>query len=72
VGAPDEAAGSIVRVLPQVEMRGGGAVYVVYPSSAHVPARVTAFRDFVVEAFNARLKACQKAERRRPRDERGA
>ena len=48
--AADEASGRIVRVLPDVHARGA-SLYVVYPSSRNVPARVTAFRDFVVEAF---------------------
>jgi DNA-binding transcriptional LysR family regulator len=53
VCANDEAAGRIVRVLPRFEARGAG-LYVLYPSAAHVPARVTAFRDFVASAFDAR------------------
>jgi DNA-binding transcriptional LysR family regulator len=48
--ADDDASGRIVRVLPEWHARGA-ALYVVYPSSKNVPARVTAFRDFVVEAF---------------------
>ncbi len=27
----------------------GGWLYVLYPSSPHVPKKVTAFRDFVIE-----------------------
>jgi DNA-binding transcriptional LysR family regulator len=50
--AADEASGRIVRVLPEWHVRGA-TLYVVYPSSKNVPARVTAFRDFVVEAFTA-------------------
>ncbi len=52
VCAKDEAAGRLVRVLPTFEAKGAG-LYVVYPSAAHVPARVTAFRDFVAAAFDA-------------------
>lgn len=48
--ASDEASGRIVRVLPAWRSRGA-SLYVVYPSSKNVPARVTAFRDFVVDAF---------------------
>jgi DNA-binding transcriptional LysR family regulator len=48
--AGDEANGRIVRVLPEWHARGA-SLYVVYPSSKNVPARVTAFRDFVVAAF---------------------
>jgi DNA-binding transcriptional LysR family regulator len=50
--AADEASGRIVRVLPELGMRGA-SLYVVYPSAQSVPARVTAFRDFVIEAFDA-------------------
>jgi len=55
VCAKDEAAGRLVRVLPAFEAKGAG-LYVLYPSAAHVPARVTAFRDFVVAAFEARSR----------------
>jgi DNA-binding transcriptional LysR family regulator len=48
--AADEAAGRLVRVLPEHHARGA-SLYVVYPSRKNVPLRVTAFRDFVVEAF---------------------
>jgi DNA-binding transcriptional LysR family regulator len=51
VCAKDEAAGRLVRVLPTFEAKGAG-LYVLYPSAAHVPARVTAFRDFVAAAFD--------------------
>jgi DNA-binding transcriptional LysR family regulator len=53
VCAKDEAAGRLVRVLPRFEAKGAN-LYVLYPSAAHVPARVTAFRDFVAAAFDAR------------------
>ncbi|MGO8996370.1 MAG: LysR family transcriptional regulator [Polyangiaceae bacterium] len=56
VCAKDEAAGRLVRVLPAFEAKGA-ALYVLYPSAAHVPARVTAFRDFVAAAFDARGSA---------------
>lgn len=52
VCAKDAAAGRLVRVLPRFVARGAG-LYVMYPSAAHVPARVTAFRSFVVAAFEA-------------------
>jgi DNA-binding transcriptional LysR family regulator len=53
VCAKDEGAGRLVRVLPRFEAKVAG-LYVLYPSAAHVPARVTAFRDFVAAAFAAR------------------
>jgi DNA-binding transcriptional LysR family regulator len=52
VCAKDEDAGRLVRVLPGFEAKGAG-LYVLYPSADHVPARVTAFRDFVAAAFAA-------------------
>lgn len=42
-GFPDR----LVRVLPEVS-RGGGAISIVYPPSQPVPAKVRAFRDFLV------------------------
>jgi DNA-binding transcriptional LysR family regulator len=56
VCAKDEAAGRLVRVLPGFWAKGAG-LFVLYPSAAHVPARVTAFRDFVAAAFDARASA---------------
>jgi DNA-binding transcriptional LysR family regulator len=50
--AADEASGRLIRVLPGFHARGA-ALYVVYPSTKQIPARVTAFRDFVSEAFSA-------------------
>ncbi len=50
--AADEASGRLVRVLPRFQARGA-TLYIVYPSVKQVPARVTAFRDFVSEAFAA-------------------
>lgn len=52
VCAKDEAAGRLVRVLPAFGARGA-VLYVMYPSATQVPARVTAFRDFVAAAFDA-------------------
>ena len=46
----DVASGRLLRVLPEYHARGA-SLYVVYPSKKQVPARVTAFRDFVSEAF---------------------
>jgi DNA-binding transcriptional LysR family regulator len=48
--AADEASGRLVRVLPGYCARGA-TLYLVYPSTRQVPARVTAFRDAVTEAF---------------------
>ncbi len=54
--AADEASGRLVRVLPDYHARGA-SLYLVYPSSQNLPARVTAFRDFVSEAFASWEKA---------------
>ncbi|MET0793053.1 MAG: LysR family transcriptional regulator [Polyangiaceae bacterium] len=48
--AADEASGRLIRVLPGFQARGA-TLYVVYPSTKQVPPRVTAFRDFVTEAY---------------------
>jgi DNA-binding transcriptional LysR family regulator len=50
--AADEASGRLVRGLPEYHLRGA-TLYLLYPSTRHVPTRVTAFRDFVIEAFDA-------------------
>jgi DNA-binding transcriptional LysR family regulator len=50
LGSTDEANERLVRVLPELSARGA-TLYIVYPSAKKVPLRVTAFRDFVVEAF---------------------
>ena len=46
----------LVRVLPAYGVRGG-AVHVVWPSSRYLPARVAAFRDFLVDE----LTRCHRA-----------
>lgn len=49
------------RVLPE-HIVGGSSIYVVYPGSRHVPPKVAAFRDHLVEAYqrspDAALRAC--------------
>jgi len=46
--ARDLTDGFLVRVLPEWS-RAAGTLYVVYPQLRHVPKKVTAFRDFIVE-----------------------
>lgn len=46
----DCADGRLVRVLPEWS-RAAASLYVVYPSAKHVPKKVIAFRDFVLETF---------------------
>lgn len=50
--AADEASGRLIRVLPDYRARGA-TLYIVYPSKKQLPARVSAFRDFVSEAFSS-------------------
>ena len=54
----DEANGRLVRVLPELRARGA-TLFVVYPSKKNVPARVTAFCDFVAESFAAWVRAAE-------------
>jgi len=53
VAEPDVAAGALVRVLPRYE-RAAGVLHVVTPAARHVPRKVTAFRDLVLEHVKAR------------------
>ena len=45
---PDVARGDLVRVLPKIESRLG-TLYFVHPPTPHVPRKVTAFRDYVLQ-----------------------
>ena len=49
----DLAAGRLVRVLPEWKMRAGHH-WIVWPGADHLPRKVTAFRDFVLEALKAK------------------
>ncbi len=53
---PDVLAGQLVRVLPRLE-RLAGSLYVVTPAARHVPSKVAAFRDLVVETLKPRARA---------------
>jgi len=53
MAAPDVAHGRLVRVLPQHKWRGA-SIFLLHPSARVIPAKVTAFRDFVVESFARR------------------
>ncbi len=53
VADADVAAGTLVRVLPRFE-RPAGNLYIVSPATRHVPRKVTAFRDLVIELLAAR------------------
>jgi DNA-binding transcriptional LysR family regulator len=53
VAEPDVAAGSLVRILPRHEQLAG-YLHIVSPAARHVPRKVTAFRDLVLELLKAR------------------
>ncbi len=53
VAEPDVAAGTLVRVLPRLE-RPAGYLHILTPGARHVPRKVTAFRDLVVELLKVR------------------
>ena len=50
VGAVDVADGRLVRVLPEWAMPVS-PIWLVYPAARHIPRRVRAFRDFLLEWF---------------------
>ena len=52
--AKDVASGHLVRVLSRYAAKGA-SLFIMYPSAAHVPARVATFRDFVAARFHASL-----------------
>lgn len=45
------AHASLERVLPKWEGAMTSSLYLVYPSARHLPPKLTAFRDFLLEAF---------------------
>jgi DNA-binding transcriptional LysR family regulator len=54
VAEPEVLAGTLVRVLPRHE-RVAGHLHIVTPAAKHVPRRVIAFRDLVLELLRTRL-----------------
>lgn len=48
--AGDIAESKLVRVLPEWSWNSG-SIYIVYPGARHIPKKVTAFRDFLIESF---------------------
>ena len=53
VAEPDVLVGSLVRIVPRFE-RSAGSLYIVTPAAKHVPGKVAAFRDLVLEMLKAR------------------
>lgn len=49
IAADDVAAGRLVRVLPRYVVRGA-ALYIVYAAARVLPAKIAAFRDFVLQS----------------------
>jgi DNA-binding transcriptional LysR family regulator len=51
--ARDVAEGRLVTLVPRHRMTAGG-LYLVYPTTRHVPPKVAAFRDWLVEVVKGR------------------
>lgn len=49
LGHTDQRDGRLVQVLPGWNPNPGGSLHVVYPQAQHVPAKVIAFRDLLLE-----------------------
>jgi DNA-binding transcriptional LysR family regulator len=58
VAEPDLLAGALVRIVPRFE-RPAGSLWVVTPAAKHVPAKVAAFRELVLEMLRARTGKAQ-------------
>jgi DNA-binding transcriptional LysR family regulator len=56
VAEPEVLAGSLVRIVPRLE-RQAGSLYVVTPAAKHVPPKVVAFRELVLELLKTRTRA---------------
>src|SRR5690606_2997574 len=54
IAVGDLAAGRLVRVLPQYTARGA-SLYVVYAAARALPAKIAAFRDFVLQTCSNAL-----------------
>jgi DNA-binding transcriptional LysR family regulator len=57
---PEVVAGRLVRLLPRVE-RPAGWLHLVTPAAKHVPRKVAAFRDLVLELLRTRAAAAPAA-----------
>ncbi len=56
VAEADVVAGRLVRIVPRFE-RPAGHLHIVTPAAKHVPRKVTAFRELVLELLKARATA---------------
>jgi DNA-binding transcriptional LysR family regulator len=61
IAADDVSAGRLVRVLPLYTWRGS-SLYVVYAAARVLPAKISAFRDFVLQSY-ADLSAAERTSR---------
>jgi DNA-binding transcriptional LysR family regulator len=59
---PDEEAGTVVRLLPDVVLEGA-VLHVVYPSAQFVPQRVAVFRELIVEELGNLVRRCEQARK---------
>jgi DNA-binding transcriptional LysR family regulator len=66
VAVDDVSAGRLVRVLPAYTLRGA-ALYVMYAASRVVPAKIAAFRDFVLQSCGVAATLPPVPAERRPR-----
>jgi DNA-binding transcriptional LysR family regulator len=66
VAVDDVNAGRLVRVLPSYTLHGA-SLYVVYAASRVVPAKIAAFRDFVLQSCSLRGNAARGPAERRAR-----
>ena len=55
VAEADVLAGALVRIVPRLE-RPAGNLYIAMPAAKHVPRKVTAFRDLVLEMLKAKAR----------------
>lgn len=53
LGHGDQRDGRLVQVLPGWTPNPGGQLHLVYPAAQHVPAKVIAFRDLLLERASA-------------------
>ncbi len=54
----DVLAGALVRIVPRFEQQAG-SLWFVTPATKHLPRKVTAFRDLVLELLKARSSAAR-------------
>jgi DNA-binding transcriptional LysR family regulator len=55
IAASEVASGRLVHVLPDYGLKGA-ALYVIYASARQVPAKVTAFRDFLAKSCTQTMR----------------